>query len=242
MARPPKYASEEDKPVSVTLRLPRNLYDQAQQHAKRRQTTLTELVREGLQMRLETPTDPRDILATQDSTVIQELRQMIAEEVQAALAAQRFQTPEPTAPRQRADNSKTQHYSNAPQGQTYALEPGHSLVTEPTPPRKGGRPRSPVGQQILDLLAQHPEGLTAEQIRGALTPGKPLGRYAGGHAAHRRGAHAGGGAHATLLLRAIERRSVQTSRGSTMTRRSDGSVTHNAPAGPSSGLCLLQLS
>ena len=39
MARPPKYASEEDKPVSVTLRLPRNLYDQAQQHAKRRQTT-----------------------------------------------------------------------------------------------------------------------------------------------------------------------------------------------------------
>jgi hypothetical protein len=44
MARPPKYASEEDKPVSVTLRLPRDLYDQAQQHAKRRQTTLTELV------------------------------------------------------------------------------------------------------------------------------------------------------------------------------------------------------
>ena len=35
MARPPKYASEDDKPVSVTLRLPRDLYDQAQQHAKR---------------------------------------------------------------------------------------------------------------------------------------------------------------------------------------------------------------
>jgi hypothetical protein len=87
MARPPKYASEEDKPVSVTLRLPRDLYDQAQQHAKRRQTTLTELVREGLQLRLETPTDPRDILATQDITVMQEVRQMIADEVQAPLAA-----------------------------------------------------------------------------------------------------------------------------------------------------------
>ena len=71
--------------------------------------------------------------------------------------------------------SKTQHYSNATQGQTYAPEPGHSLVTEPVPTRTGGRPRSPVGQQILDLLAAHPEGLTAEQIRGALTPGKPLG-------------------------------------------------------------------
>lgn len=175
MARPPKYASLEEKPVSVTLRIPRDLYDHAQQHAKRRQTTLTELVREGLQMRLETPTDPRDILATQDNTVMQELRQMIADEVQAALAAQRFQTPETTARRQRAAISKTKHYSNALQEQTYAPAPGHSLLTEPTPARKGGRPRSPVGQQILDLLAQHPEGLTAEQIRGILTPSKPLG-------------------------------------------------------------------
>jgi hypothetical protein len=172
MARPPKYAREEDKPVSVTLRLPRDLYDQAQQHAKRRQTTFTELVREGLQLRLETPTDPRDILATQDITVMQELRQMIAEEVQAALAAQ---TSETTATRQREDTSKTQQYSNAPQEQTYAPEPGHSLVAEPAPPRRGGRSRSAVGQQILDLLAAHPEGLTAEQLRGYLTPSKPLG-------------------------------------------------------------------
>ena len=172
MARPPKYASEEDKPVSVTLRLPRDLYDQAQQHAKRRQTTLTELVREGLQLRLETPTDPRDILATQDITVMQELRQMIAEEVHAALTAQ---TSETTATRQREDKSKAEHYRNAPQEQTYEPEPGHSLVTEPAPPRRGGRPRSAVGQQILDLLAAHPEGLTAEQLRGYLTPSKPLG-------------------------------------------------------------------
>ena len=172
MARPPKYASEEDKPVSVTLRLPRDLYDQAQEHAKRRQATLTELVREGLQMRLETPTDPRDILATQDSTVMQELRQMIADEVQAALAAQSSET---TAPRQRAGTSKAQHYSNAPQEQTYAPAPGHRLITEPRPTRKSGRKRSAIGQQILDLLAAHPEGLTAEQLRGSLTPSKPLG-------------------------------------------------------------------
>ena len=173
MARPPKYASEEEKPVSVTLRLPRALYDQAQQHAKRRQTTLTELVREGLQMRLETPTDPRDILAMQDSTVMQELRQMIAEEVQAALAAQRVHPPAPPAPMPPAHNGHTEHYSNT----LYTPEDkhGHSIVTEPSAPRKGGRPRSEVGQQILDLLAAHPEGLTAEQLRGSLTPSKPLG-------------------------------------------------------------------
>jgi hypothetical protein len=44
MARPPKYTSDEAKPVGLSLRLPRDLYDQVQQHAKRRQTTLTELV------------------------------------------------------------------------------------------------------------------------------------------------------------------------------------------------------
>jgi hypothetical protein len=95
MARPPKYATAEEKPVSVTFRIPRALYDQGQQHARQRRTTLTELVCEGLQMRLETPTDPRDILATQDITVMQELRQMIADEVQAALATQRSHAGKP---------------------------------------------------------------------------------------------------------------------------------------------------
>jgi len=174
MARPPKYASEEEKPVSVTLRIPRTLYDQAQQHAKRRQTTLTELMVEGLQMRLETPIDPRDVLATQDITVMQELRQLIAAEVQAALVAQSFKAPATTPARQREPKSKTEHYSNGAPAHAYEPALGHSIVTEPTSPHKGGRPRSPVGQQILDLLADHPEGLSAEQMRGSLTPGKPI--------------------------------------------------------------------
>jgi len=58
---------------------------------------------------------------------------------------------------------------------TYAPEPGHSLVTAPTRQRKSGRPRSALGQQIVTLLAAHPEGLSAEQIRGQLAPGKPIG-------------------------------------------------------------------
>src|SRR5215510_14540478 len=44
-----------------------------------------------------------------------------------------------------------------------------------TPSRTVGRPRSAVGQQILATLAQHPEGLTAEQLRATLTPSKPIG-------------------------------------------------------------------
>jgi hypothetical protein len=175
MARPPKYTSDEAKPVGLSLRLPRDLYDQAQHHAKMRETTLTQVVIEGLQLRLDTPTDPRDIFVSHDNTAMQELRQMIADEVQAALAAQRVQTPERTPARQGEDTSTTQHYSNAAPVQVSAPEPGHSVVTEPAPTRKGGRPRSRLGQQILVLLAAHPEGLSAEQLRGALTPRKPLG-------------------------------------------------------------------
>jgi hypothetical protein len=42
-------------------------------------------------------------------------------------------------------------------------------------PRKGGRPRGEMRQRILTLLGEHPEGLSAEQIRAYIQPGKPLG-------------------------------------------------------------------
>lgn len=43
------------------------------------------------------------------------------------------------------------------------------------PPRRGGRPPSPERQQILTLLAAHPEGLSAEELRVYVKPTKPLG-------------------------------------------------------------------
>jgi hypothetical protein len=42
-------------------------------------------------------------------------------------------------------------------------------------PRTGGRPRGEMRQRILTLLGEHPEGLSAEQIRAYIQPGKPLG-------------------------------------------------------------------
>jgi hypothetical protein len=41
--------------------------------------------------------------------------------------------------------------------------------------RTGGRPRGEMRQRILTLLGEHPEGLSAEQIRAYLQPGKRLG-------------------------------------------------------------------
>ena len=90
MARPPTYTSDDDKPVSVSLRIPRDLYDQAQHHAHIRRTSLTALLVEGLRLRLETPVDPRDILVSHDNTVMQELQELIDARIHVALTAQAF--------------------------------------------------------------------------------------------------------------------------------------------------------
>jgi hypothetical protein len=68
----------------------------------------------------------------------------------------------------------------APPAEEYTADHGHSLVTESASGRRSGRPRSALGQQILDLLADHPDGLTAEQLRGYLTPGRSIGDILGG--------------------------------------------------------------
>src|SRR2546426_9598788 len=82
MARPPTYHTDAEKPVTVSVRIPRALYAQAQQYVSMRRTTLTEVLLEGLRLRLETPADPRDILVSHDNTVIQELQAMIRAAVQ----------------------------------------------------------------------------------------------------------------------------------------------------------------
>ena len=68
---------------------------------------------------------------------------------------------------------ESSHRATPPQAHEPA--PAPRLGTEPAPARKGGRPRSALGQRILALLADHPEGLTAEQLRGYLNPDKPIG-------------------------------------------------------------------
>jgi hypothetical protein len=57
----------------------------------------------------------------------------------------------------------------------------NSNVTDTEPPEEGiPRPSAPrtrggMRERILTLLKEHPEGLSAEQIRAALQPAKPLG-------------------------------------------------------------------
>jgi hypothetical protein len=166
MARPPKYQSEAEKPVNVSLRLPRDLYDQAQHYVKMRRTTLTELMVEGLRMRLEAPSDPRDIIASQDITAMQELKQMIAAEVHAILAAQCPPIAEPVSEASTPPASTFMHGKNNTVMQRD--------ISEGQDVRRRGRP-SILRQPILDLLHQHPEGLTAVELKVYLGTDRHIG-------------------------------------------------------------------
>src|SRR6266851_4211098 len=82
MARPPTYQSDEEKPVTVSVRVPVALYAQAKAYAGQRRMSFTDLLLDGLRLRLETPADPRDVLVSRDNTVLQEVQEMIRAAVQ----------------------------------------------------------------------------------------------------------------------------------------------------------------
>jgi hypothetical protein len=111
--RPPTYLSDDEKPVSVSLRIPRELYEQAQRYVGMRRTTLTELLLDGLRLRLETPADPRELLLSHSSdTVMQQLQELVNAAVQAALAT--GYSPPTSAPAREAavPIADIQHYDN----------------------------------------------------------------------------------------------------------------------------------
>jgi hypothetical protein len=98
--RPFVYQSEDEKPVTVSLRLPRDVYDRVERYVKRHPgMTLTEFFLDGARLRLDTPADPRDLLLSDDNTVIQEVQEMIRAAVQAEIGklrdfmGPRFRTP-----------------------------------------------------------------------------------------------------------------------------------------------------
>src|SRR6266704_1605643 len=125
--RPFAYQSDEEKPVTVSLRIPREVYAQVERYVKMHPgMTLTEFMLDGIRLRLDTPADPRDLILSDDNTILQEVG-----------------TQEQRAP---------------------------ESVPAPTK-----RTRGTMRERILTLLAEHAEGLGAEEIRAYLKPAKPLG-------------------------------------------------------------------
>src|SRR5437868_14832774 len=76
LGRPFTYQSEEERPVTVSLRIPRDLAEQMKRYAARHRQSVTELLLDGLKWRLEQD-DPRQQTISDmehyDNTVLQEL-------------------------------------------------------------------------------------------------------------------------------------------------------------------------
>ncbi len=98
--RPFVYQSEAEKPVTVSLRIPRDVYKQVERYVKMHPgMTLTEFLLDGIRLRLDTPADPRDFILSDDNTVIQKVQEMIQAAVQAEIGTLRdFMQPHVSTP------------------------------------------------------------------------------------------------------------------------------------------------
>jgi hypothetical protein len=162
--RPFEYETDEERPVTVSIRIPRDLYDRMEHYRKLHQQSITEIVLDGLKMRLDTPADPRDVILSDDNTVIREVQDMIQAAVQAEIGKLGdFLNSSPFRP------------TSQPGETVKELPHNDNTVIQDNQAPTRGRPIGTMRQHILTLLSEHPEGLNAEQIRGYLTPEKPIG-------------------------------------------------------------------
>jgi hypothetical protein len=199
--RPPTYLSDAEKPVSVSLRIPRELYDQAQQYVRMRRMTLTELLIEGLRLSLETPADPRELVLSNDSnTVMQHIQELVNAAVQAALAT--GYPPTHTVPRAAAPVPSTdiQHDDNITviQERVAAVHQAAPLLQ-----KKRGRPGT-MRAQILALLRDYPDGLTALEMKVYLGAEKAFGDTLQGMVRQHRLEKKGSGNAVRYLARGVQ--------------------------------------
>jgi Arc/MetJ-type ribon-helix-helix transcriptional regulator len=155
--RPFVYQSEDERPVTLSVRVPHALYAQVEARVTQRRTTRSEAILEAIRLWLETPADPRELLASDNgNTVMQEWKEMVKEEVERQLAQRpATQAPAPTV----------QAQAPAPTREDIPSDNGNTVIQG-----RGG-----MRQRILTLLYEHQEGLSAEQLRAHLNPEKPIG-------------------------------------------------------------------
>ena len=181
--RPFTYQSEDEKPVTVSLRIPRDLYDRMSRYAARHRQSVTELLLDGLTWRLEQDDPRRESIGNMsyyDNAVLQELVKpthlldaLIPFDEDIAAFTTTIGTPAPDI--SNYNNTVIQETAHPlPELDSQLQEYNNIVIQEKDSSRKTGRPAT-LREPILALLREHPEGLSAEQIRGLLNAQKPIG-------------------------------------------------------------------
>src|SRR5437879_5908409 len=100
LGRPYKYHEDEVRPVTISLRIPPDLAEELKAYAAQHRQSITDVVMDGIRMRLDTPADPRDLILSDDNTVIPEVQEMIRAAVQAEVGrVSAFSQPHSHTPR-----------------------------------------------------------------------------------------------------------------------------------------------
>ena len=157
--RPFVYQSEDEKPVPVSLRLPHDVYDRVARYVKRHPgMTLTAFFLEGVQLRLDTPADPRDLILSDDNTVIRELEEMVEAAVQRALAKER-------ATRPARDTSPPAPAPEPPPPVAEVSYNGNAVIQEEAPRRSARRGGLKLThQQEAELRAKRQQGTPIKEL------------------------------------------------------------------------------
>jgi hypothetical protein len=161
--RPFVYQSEEEKPVTVSLRIPRDLHEQLQQRMHLKRITLTEAIKDALEGWLEKPVDPRDIIVSDNNTVIPEVISVLQEMVEAAV--QRALAKERTTPPARATSPPAPVPETPAQPMAELSYDGNTVIQDTTPrrsTRRGGLKLTP--QQEAALRAKRQQGTSIQAL------------------------------------------------------------------------------
>ena len=182
------------KPVSV--KLPPDLLDRVKQYARIHQQSLSELIRDGLEWRISEGdigyfrnTEKQATLQTNsgNTVILQEVKRLVERLVVVVGASESPAGEEVKGEKYFRNTVLPESQQSAPMGEDYPLASEYedkidNTVIQDLPAcrqekassRRAGRPSSK-REPILALLREHQEGLSAEQIRGLLSPEKPIG-------------------------------------------------------------------
>jgi hypothetical protein len=158
LGRPFEYDSDEERPVTVSLRIPRDLYNLMEHYRKLHQQSITEILLDGLKMRLDTPADPRDVILSDDNTVIREVQEMIQTAVRAEIGKLGdFLSSSPFRPPSHLETVEEPEPMAAPKPPQAAEAPSHrATVDEPEPaPQPTAQPAIPLALEPAPKTA-HP--------------------------------------------------------------------------------------
>jgi len=158
-----KYASDTEKPVMLSLRLPRELYDRLERYASEHRQNVSELVRDGIEMRLEVEADPRSrsTESTTEETEFQIDGASILRDMQATLARHETQMEAlmQAIERQTAAGS-TGPYDGVPYPVIHS-----NTAREPEGPVSAAAPVSGGNDGQIETITASPENNYYEQIQ-----------------------------------------------------------------------------